>query len=315
LAFRIEVIEFHKGPAPKGFKKDFESFLFNSHEHRLTQSKTGWLEFHLLEKSKRKIVASVAFHVKGETARSPLLAPFGSYEFSEKVPKAKLLEFIDSVDQTLKKAGVQKVEIINHPEGYFKLHNILAFTLIHCGYSPLKCDVNCSIKVDKTPLVKKMNKGKRKQFRQSLKNKLLFKKIPVSKVNTIYDFIASCREEKRQSLSLTKTEISKIIKSVSKSFLLTGVYKDKELVAASICVKVTKNILYTFYSAHTKKYDAISPLTFLLANLYNWCFEKGYTVLDMGTSSIDGKPNFNLLDFKLRVGGTMSPKFSFRKML
>ena len=307
--------EFHPGPAPKGFKKDFESFLFNTIAHRKTQSKTGWKEFHLINKSKRKILASVSFHVDGQVARSPLKAPFGSYEFSETISQRKLSKFIKAVDHSLKEAGVKKVEIINHPKIYNTQHPIVIFSLIHQGYSPFQCDVNTHIKVDKLPLVRKMNKGKRKQFRHCMKVGLRFKKLPNSKRNDLYDFIARCRAERNQSLSLTKKELNKIIIALPKNFILVGVYNEKELIAGSVCVLINKKILYTFYSAHLKKYDSLSPLTFLLSNLYEWCLKNGFNLLDMGTSSINGKPNFNLVNFKLRVGGTMSPKFSFRKTL
>ena len=309
------MIEFYKGVAPKGFKKDFESFLFNTNVHQKTQSKTGWKEFHLINKSKKKILASVAFHVAGNLARSPLKAPFGSYEFSDTVSHDKLSEFINAVDDSLMNIGVQKVEIINHPEIYHRQHKTLVFSLIHLGYSPFQCHVSCGIKVDRKPLIEKMNKGKRKQLRHCLKIGLTFKKIPISRFNDIYDFIALCREERNQTLSLSRKELSKIIVALPKDFMLVGVYRDKELIAASVCVRISKKILYTFYSAHLKKYDTLSPLTFLLSNLYDECFKNGFNLLDMGTSNINGTSNFNLLDFKLRIGGTMSPKFSFRKTL
>lgn len=315
MVSRINVIEFITGEPPKGFKKDFESFLFNTPSHRQTQSRYGWREFHLIDKKKKKILASVAFHVKGKIARSPLKAPFGSYEFSDSITLPIIINFITNVDNVLKKSGVTKIEIINHPEIYFKKHNTLAYALIDQGYSPYRCDVSCSMKVDKTPLLEKMNKAKRKQYRQSLKLGFRFRNIRLSKIDEVYDFISTCREERSQTLSLSKKELNTIVNTLPKAFKLVGVYNKRELIAASVCIHVNKEILYTFYSAHKKTYDSSSPLTFLLNNLYTWCNSKHYRLLDMGTSTVNGKSNFNLLDFKLRVGGIMSPKFSFRKVL
>jgi hypothetical protein len=56
-------------------------------------------------------------------------------------------------------------------------------------------------------------------------------------------------------------------------------------------------------------------LVFLLNGLYAWCQNENVKLLDLGTSYVNGKANATLLDFKLRMGGELTPKFYFHKTL
>jgi len=309
------VLAFRSGPPPKGFKKDFESFLFNTREHRLTQARTGWREFYLLNKERNKILALVAFCVQNKKASSPLRAPFGSFEISVNLKLSDLKEFIIEVEKALVKAGVSKIEIINPPALYSTYHNRLVAALLNQNYTPIQCDLSCSIPVDQTPLLEKINKGKRKQLRHGQKAGFTFKKLTLSKLNDVYVFIESCRLERSQKLSLSLKELQRTVNVIPKAFQLFAVYQNNRIISASVCVQINKSILYTFYSAHLKVFDNFSPLVFLLSHLYDLCHKKGISLLDMGTSTIGGKPNFNLIDFKIRVGGILSPKFIFIKEL
>jgi Acetyltransferase (GNAT) domain len=111
------------------------------------------------------------------------------------------------------------------------------------------------------------------------------------------------------------SELSKTVKALPKSFFMVGVFHDKKMIGACICVQVKAAVVYTFYSAHDSAYDKWSPRVFLLAQLYAWCQKHKIELLDLGTSALKGRPNFPLLDFKLRVGATLTPKYKFRKTL
>jgi lipid II:glycine glycyltransferase (peptidoglycan interpeptide bridge formation enzyme) len=121
------------------------------------------------------------------------------------------------------------------------------------------------------------------------------------------------RQKLNRSLSMTLEQLKKTVDFFPDSFFLVGVFQNKKLIAACICVQVNSTIVYTFYSAHSDEFDQLSPRIFLLNHLYDWCFLHHVTLLDLGTSTLNGKPNFSLLDFKLRMGGTLTPKYRFNK--
>ncbi len=131
----------------------------------------------------------------------------------------------------------------------------------------------------------------------------------------VYRFIESCRSERGMDLSLTLDQLVKTVRSCSSDFLLFAVFQDEEMVAAAITIKVNNRILYDFYYGHSKASNHLSPVVFLLDGQYSYCRQNGFQILDLGTSSLNEKTNFSLLNFKTRVGGTSSMKLTFEKEL
>jgi len=309
------VTEFCSGPAPKGFKPGYESFLFNTEAHRLLQSKTGWTEFHLLDSGKKKILSSIFFNIKGGIAVSPLRAPFGSFEMSEQVQAKEFYDFVFWIEGQLRKTKVIQVEILCPPELYMPTQPLITSTLVSQGYAVIQAEPGCCISVNAIPLTRKMRPNKKRVLWQGQKAGLVYKKLPLINLKEIYFFLEACRKEKGQTLSMTLTGLGKTIEAIPKSFFLVGVYLQDQLIAASVCIRVSQSIVYTFYLGHFHQYDKISPVVFLINSLYDWCSRHGIALLDLGTSTLDGKPNFSLLDFKLRMGGTLTPKYRFQKTL
>jgi hypothetical protein len=131
----------------------------------------------------------------------------------------------------------------------------------------------------------------------------------------VYDFIFTCRNEKGYPLSMQLEELQHMAVKFPDRYLLFGVFRSDSLVAAAITIRVKKNILYDFYHDHAAAFDHLSPVTFLVDGIYRFCFENDIQLLDLGTSAIDGLPNFGLLNFKKKLGALATPKLTFQKDL
>jgi CelD/BcsL family acetyltransferase involved in cellulose biosynthesis len=114
---------------------------------------------------------------------------------------------------------------------------------------------------------------------------------------------------------MTFDQLNLTVQKFDRHFHCFGVYHDDRLIAASICIRESKYNLYNFYSAHSKESDSLSPIVYLISELYAWCQHNKIKLLDLGTSALGGKPNFSLIDFKLRLGATPSMKLTFEKEL
>jgi Acetyltransferase (GNAT) domain len=309
------VTTFHSGPPPQGFKPDVQYFLFNTKTHRQLQSRKGWAEFHLCDPKKKKILSSIFFHVDHGKAFSPFRAPFGSFEISDRVHPKEFFEFVLWIDSELIKKRIERIEIVCPPEMYVDYQPMITLALRAAGYDLVQVEPGCCILVDDQPLLKKMRPNKKNIFRQGERAKLAFKNLSLGKLGDVYHFLEACSKEKGRSLSMTLPDLTKTVKALPKSFQLFGSFLNNELVAASIIVRVSPSIGYTFYSGHARQFDRLSPLVFLIGHLYDWCRAQNISLLDLGTSALDGKPNFNLLNFKLRLGGKLTPKYKFQKTL
>jgi Acetyltransferase (GNAT) domain len=314
----LKELIFIEGPLPPEFKSDFESFLFNEPNHRRTQTDQPWSSFHYVTEEKKRSLASVHFILSGGIAQSPFKAPFGSILFSEKITPEDLFDFVRHVQDNLKLKGIKKIRIKNPPQAYHPDRAaVLEVLLLNSGFTVVDAEINTSIPVDRTSFEKRVFSGEQRKLKQSKKNKLRFQEIFCTKelVREVYEFILSCRQERGQSLSMTLDDLRKTIETCPRSFFLFGVYDKDVLVAASITIRVNKRILYNFYPAHSRAYDQFSPAVLLTKGIYEWCQAKDISLLDLGTSALNGKPNFGLLNFKRHLGGAVSTKFSFEKDL
>jgi hypothetical protein len=313
---RGDLFQFFEGTIPHGFKSDFDESLFNGKAHRTLQSSNKWYSFHLLRRDKQRVLASIHFCVVDGIALSPVSAPFGSFEVSNVVTTEQLFDFIKFIEERLNKYGAEKITIKFPPEKYdVSNHNKLSVLLFNHHYHIYQAELGACLQISKQNFIDVIESWERRKLKQSLKADLNFKIIPVSRLNEIYNFILACRVERGHTLSMTYRELNTTVKKLMSHFVLFGVYQSTELVAASIAIKVNKRVLYNFYSAHSKSSDSLSPIVFLISKMYDWCGTHRFNILDLGTSAWGGKPNFPLIDFKLRLGAEPTMKLTFEKTL
>lgn len=308
--------KFIEGVLPEGFRCEFDSFLFNVPENLTLQSLQGWYSFYAIRTEKKVARARVHFHVQDGVARSPHRNPFGGFEFSDALEPRELFEFIRWVEARLLEKGVTRVEIKSYPLLYQSGRAaILTTFLFNLGYSVKDAEVSACIKVDTTALFARMTSWEKRKSGQLRRSNLRFAAVPVPRLQEVYDFIHACRAERKQTLSMTYPQLKTVGDVFADKLALFAVYDVNALVAAAITLRVNKTILYNFYYAHARQYDALSPVVKLMEGIYQYCQAEGITIIDLGTSSLNGKPNFTLLDFKLHLGATPTQKLTFEKKL
>lgn len=280
------------------------------------QSLSGWRSFYALRNEKKVARARVHFNLDNGVAISPFRNPFGSYEFSEAFSPRELYEFIRWVEGQLKSLGTKRVEIKSWPELYNgPCAAILSTLLFNLGYRVKTAELSACIEVNPSALYHIMSSWEKRKSGQIRKTNLRFAEIQGTRLKEVFDFISSCREEKRQSISMNYGQIKTVCDHFPDKFCLFGVYDNQALAAASISILVNKSILYNFYSAHAKQYDALSPVVRLMEGIYEYCRMDKIRMIDLGTSALKGRPNFSLLDFKLNLGATPTCKVTYEKVL
>jgi hypothetical protein len=308
--------EFIEGKLPPSHRYDFDPYLFNLPANLLLQAKDGWHSFYAIRADKKLVRAHVHFHVEGHIASSPFKNPFGCFEFSDAFTPKELFEFIKFVEHSLKKKRISKIVLKCYPHIYQPYRTALLSTfLLNHHFKIDEAEINACIEISASKLFESLSSWEKRKLKQQEKKELRFKHLPSEKFREVYDFIESCRNERNQSLSMTVDQLERVIKAFPEKFSLFAVLDNKIFAAASIAIRVNKGILYNFYSAHAKQYDSLSPVVGLMEGMYKFCQHEHIKLLDLGTSSLRGKPNFSLLDFKINMGAVPTPKFSFSKEL
>lgn len=288
--------------------------LFHLPEHRGLQNQMGWRSFFVLHEKTRKLYSEVHFHCEGRLAASPLRAPFGSYLFSEKLPPEVLFDFILFTEEELKKKQIGHILLKEAPAGYFPgQHQVLMPLLLNLNYTVQQAEISSLIPVTEKPFAEIVDSWESRKLRQAREAELTTRLIHAENLEMVYSFIWQCRQQKHYSLSMTLEEVNNVVQKFHDRFILFGVFDQDNLAAASIAIRVTDNVLYNFYSDHHANYDSLSPAVMLIESEYQYCRDHRLALLDLGTSSIHGKLNFPLLDFKMRLGARPSPKYTFTK--
>jgi hypothetical protein len=308
--------EFIEGKLPLSHRYDFDPYLFNLPTNLLLQAKDGWLSFYAIRVDKKLVRAHVHFHTHGHVASSPFKNPFGSFEFSDAFTPRELFEFIKFVEHSLKKKGITRIVLKCYPHIYHPYRTALLSTfLLNHHFKIEEAELNACIHVSTSKLLESLSSWEKRKLKQQEKKELRFKQLSLEKFGEVYDFIESCRNERNQLLSMTVEQLERVIKAFPEKFSLFAMFDNKIFAAASITIRVNTTILYNFYSAHAKQYDSLSPVVGLMEGMYKFCQHEHIKLLDLGTSSLRGKPNFSLLDFKINMGAVPTPKFSFTKDL
>jgi hypothetical protein len=299
---------------PPGFSPDYTSFIFSDPKHLQLQAE-DWLTFYLIKKVNQKIMARVSFHISDGQAITPVRAPFGSVLFSERLSPRVLYEFLQQIEAQLRRKNVRSICLTEPPLFYRKFGELLHTTLLNLDYRVSRADLSTGIRIDHINFEEKIESWEKRKLKQAREKGLGFKVLPFDELEVVYQLIERSREQRGHVLSMKLDEVKRTAQTFKDSFCLFGTFLQKEMAAASIAIRVNPRILYNFYSGHLKKFDSVSPVVMLTQGMYKFCRSNSIELLDLGTSSLNGRPNFSLLDFKLRLGGVPSMKITFEKEL
>lgn len=305
---------FHDGPLPPGATLGYSPAIFNTEAYRSLYASGNEQSFFLLEKSQSIACAGVHFQMDGGVARSPFRAPFGSFEFDGHIVPRKLYEFLQYVEYQLRSKGVKKIFLKNPPHAYAPSKNALLETfLLNQQYGVQQAEVSAVIPVTVKTFAERIRHSEQLRFRQGTEAGFAFQNPGPEKLEQVYRFIAACHKEKGYSLSISEDDLAKTVRTFPEKYILSVITNQEEIVAAAVSIRINESILYNFLVNHRKEYNTLSPPVVLLDGLYAYCQQHSIALLDLGTSALGGQPNFNLLDFKLHLGGMPSPKFTFVK--
>lgn len=288
-------------------------FLFNSPRHLWLQSGKNWRIYEALEEDTSAVKVRIAFHIDAGEASSPFRAPFGFLEIYRKISANELTGFFSLIEADLKNRGVRKIQIKSYPEVYDKNFGMVDEMMKRLQYSATQ-EASSIIQVDRRPFDKKIKISERQKLRRA-KQFFSFEKVKGTYLKEIYSFIEECRNERNQSLSMSFVELKKAVLNFPRHFSLYRVHDASGTAAAAIVISVSKEILYTFYYAHARRFDKVSPVVLLMDGIYEVAQEQGIEMIDLGTSMVNGKVNRSLLHFKKSIGAQTNRKLIFEKTL
>lgn len=291
-----------------------EQTLFHQLQHVKLQG-GDWKFYGIVDQQRNLIVAFFPISISASTATSPKRSPFGSIIMESAVPEVVVIAFIDFVEADLREARVDSIRVTHAPALYFPEQT----QTIHAAFMARDYTVTTVMSavqvITDLPFESRLHYSERKRLRKSQEAGFVCKQLSIQALSEVYDFLYQCRSKKGYSLSLTKQECLALSQKFPENILLFGCFDQTRWVAAAIVIKVTNTIFYDFYHDHDADYDQMSPVVALNGYMYEVCQQEHIRLFDLGTSMTDDTVNQSLLDFKLKLGATLTPKYTFTKRL
>lgn len=304
---------FKESPLSENIPYAYERWLFHHAKHLHLQSSSGWHSFYAINNAAHTIDAHLHVHIAGSRAISPYRAPFGSYQFREDISYTALFEFIEFTLARLHEKGVNEFVVKNPPLAYAPgVMELLTTFQLNLGFEIQQAEAGSILDIS-GDFREGLNSGELRRIKKAEKEGLKFTVLDMSELESIYTFILACRMERGYTLSIDWETLRKTVEAFPDRYMLFGVRHHDVVAAAAIAYDAGNRVLVNFHPAHPREYDHLSPVVLLLEGMYHYAHEKGYRLLDLGTSAVDGKPNFGLLNFKSRVGARVTSKFTLVK--
>jgi len=252
-------------------------------------------------------LAQIFFYIKGGVAFSGFQATFGSFDVVENIAESELLWFIKSLINELKENGVSKVKIRHFPS-HFATANFILKALEQFGFNKVLTETNQHINVNKPNFENVADRSEVIRSNKCEKLGYTFKITSIDDLPVIYKLIENTLLRKGNRPSMSFTDLKKTIEACAENYLLFTLWDKNTLIAATVSVKINSSNLYNFYHSDHLEYRAVSALTYLLKNIYLYCYKHNFQTLDLGISSINGVINKGLFNFKKARGAVISDK-------
>lgn len=264
---------------------------------------------------KNKLVGVCHFiEIEKGILRSPYRGTYGGLSLNKELSFQNIYDIISHLLKYFKEKKIRSVEIVTEPFSH-NLHksSIILNVFLEKGFSILNHEINHSIIMDEEPLVNKMMRNNKKRFNKCFKEDFQFDEVFTQfDIRNNYKLIKENRESNGHKISMSFDQIMEMNSTFPDNLHFFNVSHNNKLVAASICLKINKDVLYVFYWADKSGYESYSPVVFLASGIYDFAKKSNFKILDVGTSSLNGIPNLGLIAFKENLGFKISPKLTLK---
>ncbi len=272
----------------------------------------------LVSKSSGEVLATIHFAEESRGVfRSPRLGTFGSFDFKE-LPCLELVEFFaDEAERALRDRGAAHITIISPPFAQVPELSHLVFLALHNrGYRATPHSLNQSVRLDDRPFASRVDADGRRRLVRAREQGLETRKLTsVSELSHAYELILENTRRKGYQLSMTWDGICEMVRTFGDRIYGFGVFRETEPAAASIAMRVNRDVVYIFYWCDVAGFSGVSPIVLLAETIYEHARAEGARWMDIGTSTNDGAPNYGLIHFKRNLGCEASLKLAYSKAL
>lgn len=287
--------------------------LFNSPEFfRLHAGGKGHY-FQWLSKGKARITLHFTETAEG-VYRSPARGTFGGLSCVADLPMGELEDFLAAVQDHLLGLGARVLEILLPPLQHDPASvSSQYFVLRAMGFREPLVDLNYALELNPKPFAERVNHANRKRLNKCRREGFQALKVGPERLTGVYAVIAENRASKGYPMTMGEAQVREMQALFPDAVELFACESEGVTVAAAICLRLSPEVLYVFYWGDLPGYAQNSPVVLLAECIYQSCQDRGITLLDAGTSTLDMQLNHGLINFKRGLGFQESLKFRLEK--
>lgn len=247
---------------------------------------------------------------------------FGGITISSKIYSASNIEeLFNSIEDYLIEEGYQKIYFKMVPGVYQKNNvDLLDYFFYNHQYNCFN-ELNYYITLDKykDDVIANFSYSKRRDYRYSLKNNLVFKELGTKdEIEEFYSVLLLNLEKLGLKAVHTLDELFDLkFNRFVDNIEFYGVYYKSRMIAGSMIFIFNNNIFHTQYLSSNEQYLKMYPMDFLITNLIQVAVERNMDKLTFGICTEDqGRYlNFGLSRFKEGFGTEYCINRSYEKIL
>jgi hypothetical protein len=265
-----------------------------------------------------KLIGVIHFtEIEPGVFKSPHRGTFGSINFKPEVEIQTQHLAVKMATEKIQELGAKRIEVVSAPFAHdLAQMSVLFNAYIQEGYTISNHEINHCLLVDQTPLIEKMMRNNKKRLNKCVREGFQFKQVKEhSEIEMVYSTIKQNRESKGYKVSMTLEQILKMKELFPENLFFFNTSTNGESAASAICMRINACVLYVFYWGDRPGYEQYSPVAHLADGIYAYAQAGNYTLIDAGTSSLEGVPNYGVSNFKENLGFTISSKPTYAKQL
>jgi hypothetical protein len=296
----MEVNFYQNGKGLENRQWAFKPLLFQSIEFVQNQFADGGYASFTLERN-GKVHAVIHFSVEESGWVSMPKSPFGGLSAAQQVGEQHIQVL---VRRMLDEFSENHVTVyLPFPEFPTTAGNMFVRCLQEAGFSTQFADLHQHIAVTSAHRLKeKMHGSQVRRLHKCLNAGFIFATEPFEDLSEVYSFIEDCRKEQGVAINISEKDLRRSWVNLEGVYQAFTVRDEQRIIAACITTHVSSEVLYYFLPAASSAYNNYSPMVLLIDQLYTWAAEQGYSQLDMGKSSVRGKIQDGLFNFKEKMG-------------
>ena len=245
-------------------------------------------------------------------ALSPYGASFGSALFKKSINYSDSKELIEHLLDYLSSKNISEFKITPPNPVYFLEHSeSFELALLNSGFRLSNLDISNIIGISSSSNGYITYKQKLKDLeRKSRKSTDLGVSINLN--GTLEEFwpvLMKTFQKHDTKPTHSKEELKHLIDLLPTKTSFPLAKLDSKIIAGLFCIDVNPKVVMTFYICSDPEFNQTQAQTLLISSVVKAACDKGFSYLDLGTSSVNMKPRENIFKFKESLGAVGS----FRK--